>query len=336
MRHPAWLRSSAEAFASIHARRPFDVVHSESTSALGLLRAGWHRRIPVVANFHGNYLTFTRTAMRNILAREDVVRDAKGIVWMTAGHFLTRGNWYAFRPCQAIVPSQAQRRDTVRSHLLRSSNVHVVPNGIDTDVFAPGDRTEARAELGLDDRPHFVWLGRMYRGKGVELAIDALARTDESVCLLLVGDGESRASLEARAGASGVAERVRFAGSQPRERIPTYLRAADGLVFPSLLPEAAPLTPLQAMSCGLPVVVSRIGSLPELVDRPGSNGVLVAPGDVGALAEAMARLAADEGFRLRLGRAARERVLAEYTIDGMIERTLGVYETAHERQRRGR
>jgi glycosyltransferase involved in cell wall biosynthesis len=211
--------------------------------------------------------------------------------------------------------------------------VHVVPNGIDTDVFAPGDRDRARAEIGLDDRLHFVWLGRMYRGKGVEVAIDALARVDESVCLLLVGDGESRAALEARVAATGLGQRVRFVGSQPRERIPTYLRAADAFVFPSLLPEAAPLAPLQAMSLGLPVVASRIGSLPELVDRPWSNGVLVEPGDVGALADAMARLAADEGLRARLGGAARDRVLAEYTIDRMIERTLGVYDLARRRSR---
>jgi glycosyltransferase involved in cell wall biosynthesis len=333
MRHPAWHRACVDAFAAIHAVRPFDVVHSESTSALGLVRAGWHRRVPVVAKFHGNYLAFARTTMRRILAREDVVRDAKAFVWLTAQHFLTRGNWYGFRPCEAIVPSLAQRSDTIRSHLLRSSSVHVVPNGIDTDVFAPGDRDRARAEIGLDDRLHVVWLGRMYRGKGVEVAIDALARVDESVCLLLVGDGEGRAALEARVAATGLGQRVRFVGSQPRERIPTYLRAADASVFPSLLPEAAPLAPLQAMSCGLPLVASRIGSLPELVDRPWSNGALVEPGDVGALADAMARLAADEGLRARLGGGARERVLAEYTIDRMIERTLGVYDVARRRSR---
>jgi glycosyltransferase involved in cell wall biosynthesis len=332
MRHPAWHSACVDAFASIHAVRPFDVVHSESTSALGLVHAGWHRRVPVVAKFHGNYLTFARTAMRSILAREDVVREAKAIVWLTAQHYLTRGNWYAFRACEAMVPSHAQRRDTIRSHLLRSSSVHVVPNGIDPDAFSPGGRAEARTELGLDGRTYFAWLGRMYRGKGVEYAIAALARTHESVCLLLVGDGESRSELELLASKHGVAGRIVFAGVQPRERMPTYLRAADGLVFPSLLPESGGLAPVQAMSCGLPVVMSRVGALPELLGDSETTGVLVEAADVDGLASAMQRLAEDLGLRERLGAGARARVLAEYTLDRMMERTLGVYERARLRR----
>lgn len=326
-RHPAWLRESARVFASIHSERPFDVVHSESTSALGLIRDGWHRRVPIVVKFHGNYLTFATTALRRVARREGIVREAKGLVWMSAGHFLTRGNWYAFRPLHAMVPSSTQLDDTVRAHLLRRSRVHVVPNGIDAAAFAPRDRTLVRAALGLDDRPRFVWLGRVYAGKGLDVAIDAVARV-ESATLLVVGDGESRQELEARAARLGVADRVDFAGAQPRERMPDYLAAADALVFPSLLPEAAPLTPLQAMSCGLPVLATSVGAVPELIDQPGRNGLLVPPGDVDSLAGAMARLAADESLRVRIGRAARDRVLAEYTLERMVERTLRVYGTA--------
>lgn len=335
MRHPEWFRLSADAFAALNEHRRFDLVHSESTSALGLLHEGWQTRIPLVVKFHGNYLTFARAAGQRLRGRYDVVRDLKGLAWTTGEHFLTRGNWYAFRRCEAMVPSHAQLRDTARSHLLPSTRVHVVPNGIDADVFSPGDQDRARAELGLAPGLVFVWLGRMYPGKGASLALRALARTDMAVKLLLVGDGESRASLESLARRTGVSRRVVFAGRQPRDRVPLYLRSADALVFPTRLPEAAPLTPLQGMACGLPVLASRLGAVPELVDRPGRNGLLVAPGDVSALAAGMSALARDQALRARMGTAARARVLAEYTLELMIERTVEVYSVARDRFDRG-
>jgi glycosyltransferase involved in cell wall biosynthesis len=118
--------------------------------------------------------------------------------------------------------------------------------------------------------------------------------------------------------------------------MPAYLRGADALVFPTLLPEAAPLTPLQAMAAGVPVLASRLGAIPELLDRPGVNGLLVQAGDVAQLARGMEALARDPSLRGRLGAAGRERVLAEYTLGRMIERTLDVYEVARARFARGR
>jgi glycosyltransferase involved in cell wall biosynthesis len=335
-RHPAWLKASAAEFARLHAGNAFDLVHSESTSALGLLHRGWHKRVPVVVKYHGTYLPFVRASLRRILAGQDLVREAKAIVWATGSHFLPRGNWYAFRPCEAMVASRDQLDDTIRSDLLRRRQVHVVPNGIDADVFSPGDRQRARAELGLGPGLTFVWLGRVYPGKGVDVALRALARMSHDASLVVVGDGESRVELEALAHDLGVDPRVVFAGAHPRERMTTFLRAADALVFPTLLPEAAPLTPVQAMSCGLPVVASRIGSLPEVIDQPGTNGYLVAPSDVAELAATMDLVAADAERRARIGEAARRRVLAEYTLRRMVERTLEVYEIARSRFARER
>ena len=334
MRHPEWIRKSAETFAACHVRQPYDLVHSESTSALGLVRQGWHERLPVVLKFHGNYLTYVRTGLRRAAARQDAWYELKGVIWISGAHFLTRGNWYAFRPCEVMVPSRAQLSDTIRSYLLRPSQVHVVPNGIDTDAFSPGDQGKARAELGLGTGLLFVLPGRLYAGKGVQVAIRAMAHVDSGSSLLVVGDGETRAELEVLARTVGVEQRVVFVGDQPRERIPTYLRSADALVFPSLLPESAGLAPLQAMACGVPVIASRVGAVPELIDRPGVNGVLVEPGDVSALADGMRAFIQDSGFRARVGVAARERVLAEYTVDRMIERMLAVYEIARDRHAR--
>lgn len=326
IRHPEWHRRSALRFLELHAQRPFDVVHSESTSALGLLHRRLHRTVPIVGKFHGNYLGFVRAGLRRAISEGGLVREAKSFAWVTSKHFLTRGNWYLFRACENMVPSRAQLADTCRSHMLKRARTHVVPNGIDATMFSPGSREEARAALGLDSRPLFVCVGSLYREKGTRHAIRALTMLDdETPGLLIVGGGEERPALEALAHELGVAERVLFVGMQPRDRVPTYLQAADAFLFPTELPEAAPLSLPQAMACGLPAVASRIGAVPEVIDSEWGNGVLVAPGNVVELAQAMRRLLRDQSLRRTVGEAGRKRVVAAFTVERMIERSVWVY-----------
>ena len=329
MRNPAWHRESARTFVALHAERPFDVVHSESTSALGLLHRRLHRSVPVVAKFHGNYLGFVRAGVRRAVSGGGAIREAKSFAWVTGKHFLTRGNWYAFRQCENMVPSFAQLRDTCISHALKRSRTHVVPNGIDTKVFSPGSREAARARLGLEARPLFLCVGSLYREKGVRHAIRALAMLDHEPRpgLLVVGDGEERPSLEALARDLGIADRVVFAGRQPRDRVVLYMHASDAFVFPTELPEAAPLSLPQAMATGLPAIASRVGAVPEVINRPG-NGILVPPGAVGELARAMHQLVNDERRRHELGGAARKRIVEAFTLERMIDRTTAVYDVA--------
>jgi starch synthase len=87
------------------------------------------------------------------------------------------------------------------------------------------------------------------------------------------------------------------------------------------------------MACAAPVIASDIGGVPEVVRRSGANGFLVPPGDLPALEDAMRTLARDEGLRRQVGNAARERVLAEYTVERMVEQTLEVYRVAIARRR---
>jgi glycosyltransferase involved in cell wall biosynthesis len=327
-RHPEWLRGSTLRFLALHEQRPFDVVHSESTSALGLLRGGVHRTVPVVAKFHGNYVSFAREILRRVRVTGDVRRAAKDFVWTTGRHFLTPGNVRLFRACEAMVPSRAQLDDTRRSHFLKRSRVHVVVNGIDTERFRPGSRSEARAAVKLGTGTVFVTVGRIYRGKGVRNAITALTLLPSETRLLIVGEGEERESLERHVREIGLADRVTFTGAVPPEQVPLYLWAADAFVFPTLLPEAAGLVLLQAMSCGLPVVASQVGAIPEIVGANGRNALLVPPGDVVALADGMRALAEDAARRKAMGESARQRVLAEFSISRMVEQTVEVYDLA--------
>lgn len=336
----AWLRESYEGFLNRHRAKPFDVVNSESTTGVELLRRGVHREIPFVTTFHGVFLGLAKAGILRAAraARAGRPRPVLGegkVFLKNCGLHFRFGNWYRFRACEAIVVSRQQLKDTVRSCLLDPARVHVVPNGIDSEVFAPRDQSEARAALGLPPGPTFLAVGRLTREKGMHHAIRALAELGTSARLLIVGDGMERERLEALARDLNVSERVLFAGAQPRDQVASYMNAADVFLFPTERDEAAPLVLPQALSSGLPTIASRIGGITEVVDRPGVNGVLISPGDVGELAAAMRTLVEDEGLRRHLGTEGRQRVLAEYTLARMTERTVDVYRVAQARLGRG-
>lgn len=334
-RDPKWLPRSREMFLRLHRESPFDVVHSESTSAIGLVRSGIHRRVPLVAKFHGSGIASTRATIRRFRSggARDRIRETKGLVW-SLGVWAQYGHWYRFRPCVWMVPSRWELDATRRSALLQADLGHVVPNGVDTRVFAPRPREEMRAELGLADLPLFVCASRLDPGKGTHHAIRALgllAGRGQAARLVVLGDGPELGRLAALARQLGLEARVVFPGSRPHDVLARYFAAADAFVCPTELNEAAPLAPLQALACGTPVIASSVGSIPELIERPGENGLLVPPREPEALAAAMQRLLDDADLTQRLGLGGLARARAEYTLERMVERTLGVYEIALER-----
>ena len=336
---PIWLRESYAAFVRLRAEQPFDVIHSESSSAVEYLRHGVHRRVPLVAMFHGTLLGLAKARLKSGLRTRrplPILRAIRSVQWLATHEHFRHGAWYRFRACEAIVPTRQQLKDTCRSCLLRPSRVHVVPNGVDANLFYPRSKREAQAELGLDASPLFACVGRLVPEKGNHHAVRALASLgaeEPDARLVIVGDGPERERLEDLCHKLGVGGRVAFVGAQPHEAIAAYLAAADGFLFPTERDEALPIVLLQAMACARPVIASRVGGIPEVIGESSACGLLIPPGDVRALREMMLKILRDEELRSRLGEAARQRVLAEYTIEKMVERTLSVYRIAIDRLR---
>jgi glycosyltransferase involved in cell wall biosynthesis len=331
-----WREHSYEQFVRANAAQPFDVVHSEGSSALELVRRGTHRTTPVVVMFHGNFVGLVKASLRRqVRARAplDALREQCGLLHLTRRHF-AKSNWRVFRGCEAIVPAYQQLTDTCRSHRLDPERVHVVPLGIDTSVFRPRLRAEARAALGLRERFLFICAGRLSDDKGTHHALQALALmrgTLPDAKLLIVGDGPERGALEGLARELGVDECVTFAGAQTPGRMPDYFSAADAFLFPTERDEATGLVLLQAMACGLPVIASGTGAIPEVIHRPGENGLLVPPGDVSALVAAATSVYCEENVRRKLSEGALARVREAYTLQRMVEATVDVYGLAQRR-----
>ena len=200
-----------------------------------------------------------------------------------------------------------------------ASRLHFLPNGIDVERY--GDhvgRARVREELGIAQS---AALAGCVAGLRPEKDLFTLVRAAERVVralpnahFVIVGEGPERDALRHEIIARGLEHAVTLAGF--RDDIPDVLSAFDVAVLSSRI-EALPVAFLEAMASGLPLVGPRVGGLVELIE-PERNGLLVPPGDVEALGEALVRVLGDLDLARRWGAASRRRVVAKYSVDRMV------------------
>ena len=217
------------------------------------------------------------------------------------------------------------------------SRIRQLYSGVDTERFRPGPQPGAEGG-SLDCRLTVGTVGRLDPVKHQAALVRALASLRPSyphLRLLIVGDGPERGPLASLAESLGMADAVEFTG--PRLDIEDSLRRMDVFVLPSIN-EGISNTILEAMATGLPVVAGRVGGNPELV-VDGVTGTLYDPGDGGGLVSAVSSYLADPGRRRQHGRAGRERVVQNFSLEAMVQRYQALYEelfSSASRRRRGR
>lgn len=220
--------------------------------------------------------------------------------------------------------------DAVRSRLITEGydwrKIRVIRNGIDASRFQKSRADGGlRHELGLPPgAPIVAVISRLTAVKGVEFLLDAIPTVVQrfpDARFLIVGDGDAREGLERRAVRLGLDGRAVFTGF--RRGVPEILSEVTVGALPSLS-EATSNALLEAMAAGVPVVATRVGGNPEVVED-GVTGLLVPPGDPGALARAICDLLANPELAARFGRAGRRRVIQAFSLERMIRETEGLY-----------
>jgi glycosyltransferase involved in cell wall biosynthesis len=214
-------------------------------------------------------------------------------------------------------------RDVALRWGLDPERVSILPNPApEISSMPPRERVREELELGGNV---LVFAGRLGPQKALGVALQAVAGTPD-VTLVVAGDGPERAALERRVDELGLDGRVRFLGSVARETVLRLFRAADASVLPSAW-ENFPHTVVESLAVGCPVIATAVGGVPEVV-RDGENGLLVAPGDPEALADAITRFFGDDVLRAQLSEAA-ARSVGEYaeeavftTIEGELRRAV--------------
>lgn len=200
-----------------------------------------------------------------------------------------------------------------------AKKVCVIPNGVDVERFRPLPPDPAfRAELGLPSAaPVAAIVAALRPEKNHELFLRSAAlirRSRPDANFLIVGDGARRAALEALSRELHLSGHVRFLGT--RNDVPQVLSLVDAVMLTSHM-EANPVSILEALGCGKPVVATRVGSIPESV-HDGENGYLVPPGDASALAARVVELFDDPRLARRLGQAGRQSVIDHWSLERMV------------------
>ena len=242
------------------------------------------------------------------------------------------------RADRLIAQCPSERSELIADYGANPAKVAVIPSAVNTSVFRPVPRDEARRRIGLEaDGPVVVYVGRMLPRKDVRNVVRALAllvrERGVPATLLLVG-GESAEPdaaatpeigvLRSLAAELGIADRVRFIGKRQADELRYYYCAGDVAVTTPWY-EPCGLTPLEGMACGRPVIGSAVGGITFTISD-GKTGYLVPPRDPAALAERLHTLLADTAQRERMGHAARARVEREFTWPLVAQRTAVLYE----------
>jgi glycosyltransferase involved in cell wall biosynthesis len=332
-----WAGDSRKEFAGLLRQSRPDVVHIHNTFPLISPSIYWacrEERVPVVQTLH-NYRLFCPGAnfSRDGRTCEDCIG---GSFWKGVQHGCYRNSrvqtapvalmlyvhharktWHRMVDCYIALTGFARNKFIQAG--LPADKIVIKPNCVDPD---PGMKSGTGS--------YALCVGRVSQEKGVPTLIEAWRQIPQKYPLRIIGDGPARAQLEAECKAQGLSH-ISFLGHQPRERVIEAMKQARLVVFPSELYENLPLTIIEAFACGTPVLASRLGAMPEIVEE-GRTGWLFTAGSADDLARAT-QCAWEQTQSLRtLGEQARQEFEARYTAEANLQQLTQIYQNVIERR----
>ena len=239
---------------------------------------------------------------------------------------------WLFRPLTRLTDAVTVVGPEVANYFVRTAGlprerITIIPNGVNVDRFA-ADRSATRRELGLNAQDLVIGtIGRLEPEKDQKTLLEVFRlfrKANPRSRLVIVGDGSMAEELRSRANQLAIAEATLFLGY--RRDVAALLAAMDVFVLTSIR-EGLPVSVIEAMAAGKPVVVSNIGSVHDLV-RDGENGLLAPPGDVTAFSTALERLINDPTFAGSIGQSGRRTVEESYSLPAVIRSYEQLYESA--------
>ncbi len=253
----------------IRGERSFDLINAHwiFPDGVAAVKVSKKLRLPIIVTGHGTdvnlYLTYSlrRVQIRDALQKTDVV---------------------------SVVSPELKKKIVELS--ISEHKVRVIPNGVDSERFTPTDKASCRRRLGLpSDRKIVLFVGKLDTVKGIEYLLEATAEIRaacQNLFIAIVGDGPLYQSLIRKTQELDLTGLVTFFGAKPHEEIPLWMNSCDLFCLPSLR-EGWPCVIMEALACGKPVVASRVGGVPEIVNE--KNGFLVEPRNSKDLAQGIER-----------------------------------------------
>jgi glycosyltransferase involved in cell wall biosynthesis len=230
------------------------------------------------------------------------------------------------KACWRVTAVSGATREVLAGEVgIPEDKIVVIRNGVDVSLFSPG-KTEYMDGAGRSPL-RVGCVATLKRVKGHRVLLNATKRLIDdglAVELILVGEGELKDALIREAGRLGIRDRVEFSGNV--DDVPSVLSTFDLFVLPSL-EEGLPMSILEAMAAGVPVVATRVGGIPELI-KNGKEGVLVEPGDAEELASAIENVLSSPELARSMAEEARRKTNREFSVERMVREYESLYQEA--------
>src|SRR6266851_5369937 len=303
---------------------PLDLIHAHSPAlcGLGALQAARSKHIPFVYELRAFW--------------EDAAVDQNKTSTRSLRYRLSQKlEDYIVHRADAVVGISQAILDELKKRKTEPAKLFHVPNGVDTEKFAPGSRNESlAAKLGLGSEPVLGFIGSLYRWEGVAWLVRAVAelRRRGTACkLLIIGDGEEMPAVREAVREWNAEEFIQVLGRAPHDEIERYYSVADALVYPRhsirLTELVTPLKPLEAMALGKAILGSDVGGIRELV-KPEKTGVLYRADNVEDFCKQAKRLLSQTSLQRKLGQEARQFILREKDWKVLARRYIDIYDFA--------
>lgn len=308
-RRGRYILASVKKARELHKKRHFDLIHAHVFGgALAGVMAGKALHLPVVTTVHGLYSKIWKEIAE------------KG------SFFSKQAERYIIRlPHDKLIAVSQMTARQIRELGVPLKKIEVIPNGVNLEKFNPKVQS-AKKQLGIKEDYVVAFFGRLWKVKGIEYLVKAIPSVVEkipNVKFIIVGEGPQKESLVKLVKDLDISGHVMFHAPIDYSKMPAYIRASDCVVLPSLM-EGLPVTALEAMACGVPVVATKVGGTPEVV-KDGKNGFLLEPGRPKLIAEKLIKLLRNKKLRRRMGAAGRKFV-EKYDWGIIAERTFEVYQ----------
>ena len=306
-RYPPYLLAMASRLAEVAENEDLDLIHvhyaiPHTISACLAREITGRRRMPVVTTLHGTDVTIVGREPEYFRVVQFALRDSDGVTAVSASLARETTDTFGF-----------------------DGHIEVVPNFVDHEIYRRMRPSDLRGFVRSPGEAVLAHVSNMRPVKNVPDVVRVFARVaaEMPARLLLVGDGPELCGVRRLAKQLGVADRVKYLGETPA--IPRVLSCADLFLLPSSQ-ESFGLSALEAMACGVPVLATRAGGIPEVVED-GATGTLCEVGDVEAMAEGALSILRDPQRRERMAAAGRRRVVDNFTVEHVVP----LYESYYER-----
>lgn len=228
-----------------------------------------------------------------------------------------------FKMADGIIVLSKEMQKELELHKFKKEKLFLIPNAVDINKFKPHkEKEKLREKFGYCGKKIIIFIGRLTEQKGVKYLIESFEKLEiKEKYLIILGDGELKETLKNMVFSLGIDDKVLFAGR--KKNVLPYLQIADIFVLPSFS-EGLPISLLEAMACGLPVIVSKVGGNVDVVEDK-INGYLVEPKNVWKLKSAMEDLLKKEKELELMRKRNREKIVKNYSFGVIVEKYLNLY-----------